>query len=75
MDSLLVLAPALGCLLMMAPLMWLMSRGMNRDGQSAAGRSPAPNGQDSELADLRSELDRLRAEARGQRPGVPQDRT
>lgn len=71
MDSLLVAMPALGCALMMVPMIWLMSRGMKRDGPPASGyRSPAPSGRDPEIAELQAEVDRLRAEMRAQNPGT-----
>lgn len=71
MDSLLVAMPALGCALMMVPMIWLMSRGMKQDGSPPSGPpSPPPVARDPEVAELQAEVDRLRAEMRAQDPGT-----
>lgn len=57
MGSLLTAAPALGCAVMMGGMMWLMTRGNKQSGP------PAPDDK-AEVADLRSEVERLRAEVR-----------
>lgn len=72
MDSLLVAVPALGCALMMVPMIWLMSRGMKQDHPPTPGPpSPPPATRDPGVAELQAEVERLRAEVRGPGP-VPQ---
>jgi len=61
MDSLLLLLPALGCGVMMAACMYLMGRGMRSPHQRQA---PEPDAS-REVAELREEVARLRAEGRG----------
>lgn len=64
MDWLLVALPGLGCAAMMVGMMWLMVRGGMSMGQS--GSSPGdpnrPAEHDEQLQELRSEVERLRAQ-------------
>ncbi len=54
METIAAVAPALGCVLMMAPLMWLMTRAARPS--DSGGAAPSA----SELATLREEVARLR---------------
>ena len=62
MDRLFAFAPALACVGGMGLCMWLMSRGHN-----SSGTDQHANGslKDPEVAELRAEVERLRAEAQG----------
>jgi hypothetical protein len=63
MRSLLTALPGLGCAVMMAGMMLLMWRGTRTDQRPRDPRRDSA-GNDTELADLRTEIDRLRAELR-----------
>jgi hypothetical protein len=63
MHSLLYLLPVLACPVGMCGLMWFMGR--SRRGDPATGDLP---GKEGELAQLRAEVDQLRA-AQRERPG------
>ena len=65
MEALLYLLPALGCGLMMVACMYLMGRGM----RSNQPDQPAKPETDREVAELREEVARLRAEREGQAHG------
>ena len=58
MSSLLTALPGLGCAVMMGGMMFLMSRGTKQSGPPA----PPSAHHDTQLADLRSEVERLRAQ-------------
>jgi hypothetical protein len=60
MSSLLTALPGLGCALMMGGMMFLMARGNRQSGPPA----PHDSGRDTEIADLRAEVDRLRSQVR-----------
>ncbi|MGH9214833.1 MAG: hypothetical protein ACRDZS_01130 [Acidimicrobiales bacterium] len=60
MESLLVALPALGCVVMMPAMMWLMSR-MRSDDTAAPPPGTTQPAQD-ELRRLRDEVARLRSE-------------
>jgi hypothetical protein len=61
MESLLVALPALGCMLMVPAMAWVMSR-IRHDGPNGAP-PPAPGEvSDGELRRLRDEVARLRSE-------------
>ena len=68
MSGLLVALPGLGCAAMMVGMMWLMSRGNKQSNEQGSAR-PEQSGADHEaqLAGLREEVDRLRAELRSER--------
>jgi len=57
MEALLYLLPALGCGLMMVACMYLMGRGMRSKHQE-----PSEGDTDRQVAELRGEVIRLRAE-------------
>lgn len=58
MESLLAALPALGCVVMMPAMMWLMSRGMRGNDTPPPQADP----QDTEVRRLRDEVARLRAD-------------
>ena len=63
MRSLLTAVPGLGCAVMMVGMVWLMSRGTKQQGGPPVEQSSRPDADhDAQLADLRSEVERLRAE-------------
>ncbi len=62
MEKLLYLLPTLGCGLMMAACMYLMARGMRSHQQ----HGPTDADEASEVAKLREEVARLRAETQGE---------
>jgi len=68
MSGLLVALPGLGCAAMMVAMMWLMSRGTKQSDEQRSER-PQLAGADHEaqVAGLREEVDRLRAEMRSER--------
>ncbi|MGH2684941.1 MAG: hypothetical protein ACRDJP_05695 [Actinomycetota bacterium] len=69
MRSVLNLIPGLGCAVVMGGMMWLMARGNRQAGRDAAQNAQAaPSGQDAQLAELRAEVERLRAEVDAQEP-------
>lgn len=75
MDSLFVAAPALGCVLMMVPLMWFMSRGMKQNDQPSSNQSSSLGAErGTEVAELQAEVDRLRAEVRARGPEAAPER-
>jgi hypothetical protein len=59
---LLVALPALGCVAMMAGMMWLMSRGDKADRSAPPDTASADT--ERQISNLRAEVDRLRAELR-----------
>ncbi len=61
-GSLLTAVPGLGCAVMMGGMMWLMLRGNKQQGGPPP--SQVADDRDAQLADLRSEVERLRAEVR-----------
>jgi hypothetical protein len=74
MRSLLTAVPGLGCAVMMVGMMWLMARGNKGDRDRPADRQPSDAGQEAQLNDLRTEIERLRAELRGSDQPAPADR-
>jgi hypothetical protein len=65
MRSLLTAVPRLGCAVMMVGMVWLMSRGIKQQGGPPAPQGSRPDADhDAQLADLRSEVERLRAQVR-----------
>lgn len=63
MESLLVALPALGCVVMMPLMMWLMGRAMsNRENGDKQPQAPGDQARAEELGQLRDEVVRLRAE-------------
>jgi hypothetical protein len=70
MSGWLVALPGVGCAVMMVAMMWLMSRG---DRRTSRGAEPAGVEHEAQLAGLRAEVERLRAELRSQQPEA--DRT
>lgn len=58
MDNFLYLLAPVGCAVMMAVCMWMMSRGTRRDGPA----TPAEHNEDKDVAALRAEVAQLRAE-------------
>lgn len=61
MDSLLALVPALGCVVMMPAMMWVMSR-MRNDGSAAPSPGTTQPPLDDDVRRLRDEVARLRSE-------------
>jgi hypothetical protein len=69
MDSLLAALPALGCLVMMPAMAWVMARGMPKhDSPDPARQQPLTEGpaRDDEVTQLRDEVARLRADLDGE---------
>jgi hypothetical protein len=63
MDSLLLALPALGCVVMMPLMMWLMSRSMgNRHDAGQQQQDPGEQARAEELSRLRDEVARLRSD-------------
>lgn len=64
MENIAFLLPALGCVVMMPVMMWMMNRGSQHRGQPDG----KPSGRESEVAQLRREVEQLRAEQGDQVP-------
>jgi hypothetical protein len=62
MESLLLALPALGCVLMLPAMMWMMSRMRTDEGGATAPPGPPPGAHDDEVRRLRDEVARLRSD-------------
>ncbi len=63
MDSLLAALPALGCVVMMPAMAWVMARSMrDRDTRDPTHQQPPDSAHDDEVTRLRDEVARLRAD-------------
>jgi hypothetical protein len=67
MDSLLAALPALGCVVMMPAMAWVMARSMrDRDTRDPTRQEPSDPAHDDEVTHLRDEVARLRADLDGE---------